>query len=33
VDLGYWQAVYGVMVTASAFYAFVLTRASKGPQR
>jgi hypothetical protein len=26
VDFGYWQAVYGVLVTASAFYALVLAR-------
>jgi hypothetical protein len=30
---GYWQAVYNVLVTAGAFYAFVLKRfeASKPP--
>jgi hypothetical protein len=26
VDFGYWEAVYGVLVTASAFYTLVLAR-------
>jgi hypothetical protein len=26
VDFGYWESVYGVLVTASAFYALVLAR-------
>jgi hypothetical protein len=30
VDTGYWDAVYGILVTAGAFYAFVIQRFEGG---
>jgi hypothetical protein len=31
VNTGYWEAVYGILVTAGAFYAFVIQR-FEGPE-
>jgi hypothetical protein len=30
VDFGYWEAFYGVLVTASAFYTLILARFEGG---
>ena len=33
VDVGYWQMVSGVLITASAFYAIVLARFEASPSQ
>lgn len=30
VNTGYWEAVYGILVTSGAFYAFIIQRFESG---